>query len=356
MFPLQITQFMRFFSLSIFTLFVFTSVSAQKFGYFDSRVVIQSLNEFKEAQAELDKLAESLKVELDKKYQTLDAKQKVFASKELLLKTNERKSMLKEIYDLELEIEEYRKSKFGYEGALYLKRQALIEPIQEEVFKSVASVCKKNRLEFLFDKASGIVIIYADPIHNYTKLITAAVEPKEEEEEEEQQYGQQESVEPEPAEYAGYIESEYVLKKMPEYQDVLNELENFEAMWKHNFDSLNLQLDSLNDAFNKDEVYLTSEMKDIRIKEINKKKEEVRKFQVDKYGPEGEIFTKRLDLLKPLQEKIYEATEKVAQEKNVHFIFDKTDDRSMFYVNPVYNYSDYVLEEMGLGELEDVIR
>ncbi|MBT31842.1 MAG: hypothetical protein CMO01_19465 [Thalassobius sp.] len=346
---------MRFFSISIFLILSVYGVHAQKYGYFDSRVVIQSLSEYKDAQKELDKFAETWKNELDQKYKALEELQSAYASKEILLKPSDRQKQLQSIYDLESEIEEYRQSKFGYEGALYLKRQALIEPIQEKIFDGVSTVCRKNRLEFLFDKASSIVIIYSDPIHNYTKLITAELEPKEEEGEE-QQYGQKEEVEPEPAEYAGYINSDYVLKKMPEYQDVLNELENFEGMWKHNFDSLNLQLDSLNDAFKKDEVYLTSEMKDIRVKEIDKKKEEVRKFQVDKYGPEGEVFTKRLELLKPLQDKIYESTEKVAQEKNVHFIFDKTDDHSMFYVNPIYNYSDYVLENMGLGEQEDIVR
>ncbi|MEM1137188.1 MAG: OmpH family outer membrane protein [Bacteroidota bacterium] len=347
---------MRILSACIFFLFYIPKVDAQKFGYFDSRVVLKSVSGFQEAQKEIDKKADSFKSELDKKYQSVDKLRKEFSNRELLLKPYERQKMLGEILELEKEIESFKQDKFGYEGELFLERQALIESNKEEVFKRITSVCKKNRLEFLFDKASGIVIIYANPIHNYTELVAKALEPKEEEEEEEAQYGQKEEFKPEPAEHAGYIDSEYILKAMPEYQDVLNEMKNFEGMWQRHFDSLTLQLDSLDDAFKKDEVYLTTEMKSIRLKEIEEKEGEVRQFQIEKYGPEGEVFTKRLDLIKPLQEKIYEVTEELAQEKNVHFIFDKTDDRAMMYVNPVYNYSDYVLEKMELGDQEDVIR
>ncbi len=345
-----------FFLITLFLFFHYTTI-AQKFGYFDSQVVVQTLNEYKTAQQELDKLATSWKSELDKKYAALDKKEKEFAAKELILDAFDRKQMLDEIYELEQDVETYRKEKFGFEGELYLKRQALITPIQEKVFDKIESVCRKNRLEFLFDKASDMVIIYADPIHNYTELVAESLQPKKEEaEEEDAAYAEEEKPKPEPAEHAGYIESDYIIKKMPEYQDVLNEMKNFEAMWQNHFDSLNNQLDSLYGAFKKDEVYLTDEMRTERLEEIDEKKEDVRKFQVDKYGPDGEVFTKRIDLLKPLQEKIFEKTEEVALEKNVHFIFDKTGDLSLFYVNPVYNYSDYVLEALELGDPEDVIR
>ena len=350
-------QFSKHYILAIFLLFFSTHIQGQKFGYFDSGTVVKSLKEYQQAQGELDKLAQDWQKELDSKYSKLKEKEKEFASTELILDAFDRKQRLKEIYTLEKEVETYRKQKFGFEGELYLKRQALIQPIQEKVFKKIESVCRKNRLEFLFDKASDIVIIYTDPIHNFTDLVIESLQPKkEEEEEEEESFGEKEKPKPEGAEHAGYIVSDYILKKMPEYQDVLNEMQNFEGMWQHQFDSIGMQLDSLNKAFKKDEVYLTKEMRAQRLKEINTKKEEVRKFQIDKYGPEGEIFTKRIDLLKPLQEKIYENTEKVGLEKNVHFIFDKTSDISLFYVNPVYNYSDYVLEAMELGDPEDVIR
>jgi outer membrane protein len=356
MFIQHIQTMKHLFLLIVFMISVF-QLNAQKFGYFDSQVVVKSLKEYQEAQKELDKAATAWKTELDKKYAQLEEKKKDYTSIELILDAFDRKQRLNEIYRLEKEVEQYRKDKFGFEGELYLKRQALIEPIQKKVFDKIESVCRKNRLEFLFDKASDIVIIYTDPIYNFTEVVIEELQPKKEvEEEEEEAFGEKEKPKPEAADYAGYIDSEYILKKMPEYQDVLNEMKNFEAIWQKQYDSLGLQLDSLNKAFKKDEVYLTAEMRDQRLKEVNTKKESVRKFQIDKYGPDGEIFTKRIDLLKPLQEKIYENAEEVALEKNVHFIFDKTGDISLFYVNPVYNYSDYILEAMELGDPEDVIR
>ncbi|WP_020533617.1 OmpH family outer membrane protein [Flexithrix dorotheae] len=333
-----------------------TPLIAQRFGYIDSNTIISQDPEYKEAKSNIESFAKSFEDKINKTKAEIVEMRKNYTANEVLMTKERRVEQLAKIETKEEELRKFIEEIYGYEGKVYLKRQEIIVPIQEKIISAINKTCKKNRLEFVFDKAGNIVIIYANPIHNFTPLVIEELNPKKEAE---QKFGEEEEdkkKKPEPADRSGFIISEEILTKMPQYTDVLNEMEVFTKNWKLELNMLQDSLFRLKQAYEKDQVYLTDELKAERLEEINAQQEAVSTYQDEKFGAEGLIYTKRQDLLKPLQEKIFEATEKVAENKRVDFIFDKTDDISMIYANPIHNYTDYVLEELGLGDPADVVR
>jgi len=94
---------------------------------------------------------------------------------------------------------------------------------------------------------------------------------------------------------------------------------------------------------------LTEPMKKKRQDEMLKKEQELKAYRTKQFGYEGQIFKKRQELNKPVQDKIFEAVEKVAKTKKLDLIFDKASELTMIYTNPTFDYTEYVLEELGLA-------
>ena len=90
--------------------------------------------------------------------------------------------------------------------------------------------------------------------------------------------------------------------------------------------------------------------------EIKTKEDEVKKYNSDVFGYEGLFFLKKKELMKPVLEKVFEASEKVSKNNRLDFIFDKAADMVMIYTNPVHDYTDYVLEELAYGDENDTIK
>lgn len=153
----------------------------------------------------------------------------------------------------------------------------------------------------------------------------------------------------------GYINSELIVKKMPEYKKAEQELNQHTQKWQQDIDALKKELDKMNSDYKAEEVLLTEEMKKERLALITEKEKEVKEYQKKVFGFEGMIFLKRQELMKPIQDKVYEAVEKVAKEKGLQIIFDKAADLVMIYTNPVHDYTDYVLEKLGYGDKNDTV-
>jgi outer membrane protein len=95
-------------------------------------------------------------------------------------------------------------------------------------------------------------------------------------------------------------------------------------------------------------LLLTDRIKEDKLKEVEKKKQLARDTQKKYFGYEGLLFLKRQELIKPVQDRVFEAVEKVAKAKRIDIMFDKNADIVMIYTNPVHDYTDYVLEDLGL--------
>ncbi|MEN7550908.1 OmpH family outer membrane protein [Rapidithrix thailandica] len=154
----------------------------------------------------------------------------------------------------------------------------------------------------------------------------------------------------------GYIDTQVILEKMPEYQEAEKELDRLAMNWQNEIDQMKKQLDSLKENYQAEEILLTPELKKEYLAEIKLKEDELREFQSNTFGYEGLLFLKRQELMKPIQDKLFKAAEKVAKQKKLSIVFDKAGDLVMLYTDPRHNYTDYVLEELGLGDPADTPR
>ena len=144
---------------------------AQKFGYVDMNYILNKMPEYKQAQAEIEQLAKGWETEIQKMYQEVELMEAGFKAEEVLLTVDMQKERMMEI-DLKMrELKEYQKQIFGFDGLYFLKKKELIKPVQDQVFEAVQKVAKNNRLQIVFDKSGDLVMIYTDPVHDYTDYV-----------------------------------------------------------------------------------------------------------------------------------------------------------------------------------------
>ena len=155
------------------------------------------------------------------------------------------------------------------------------------------------------------------------------------------------------AQKLGHIDSEYVLNKMPEYAEKKSEIDQLAKDYQKEVQALLSEVEAMRADLRAKEVLYTAEMKKEREVEIEKKAEEALEKQTKLFGFEGLLFKKQEELLKPFLQKLWEAVESVARQKKLDYILDKASDVGIIYSNPVHDYTEYVLEELGLLEKEN---
>lgn len=147
----------------------------------------------------------------------------------------------------------------------------------------------------------------------------------------------------------GYIDSNFILSKMPAYAKAQTELDKQSAAWQKEIEGMYQAVEKMKEDYKAEEVLLTEEMKKKRQTEITRKENEVREYQRKVFGFEGMMFKRRQDLIRPIQDEVFTAVEKVAKARGLQTVFDKSGDLIMIYTNPVHDYTEYVLEELGLA-------
>jgi outer membrane protein len=150
------------------------------------------------------------------------------------------------------------------------------------------------------------------------------------------------------AQKIGYIDSGFILNKMPEYKKAQGEVEKLSKGWQEELDKRTQEIEKDFMEFKSEEVLLTDEMKKVRLDSIARKRTKLAESQKKYFGFEGLLFLKRQEIIKPIQDKMFEAVEKVCRTKRIDIMLDKSGDFVMLYTNPVHDYTDYVLEELGL--------
>ena len=160
----------RSFFLFLFLIFTIDGYS-QKFGYVNSDFILNSMPEYKEALAEIDNLSKAWEKEVSDMYLELEKKEVILKNEEILLTKEmyeEKRILLDEEWK---EVRGYQQKVFGFEGLYFLKKKELIQPIQDILFESIENVAKQNRLQIIFDKSSEPVLLYTNPIHDYTDYV-----------------------------------------------------------------------------------------------------------------------------------------------------------------------------------------
>lgn len=152
----------------------------------------------------------------------------------------------------------------------------------------------------------------------------------------------------------GYIDSEYITSKMSDYKKVEADMDAYSAKWVKDIQDKYAEFEKLKQQFQQEEVLLTADMKRERQKAINDKESEVKELNNKIFGLNGLLFQKKKELMRPIMDEIYKSCEKVARQKQLMFIFDKASDISMIYTDPRHDYTDYVIEALGLNAKEDL--
>lgn len=154
----------------------------------------------------------------------------------------------------------------------------------------------------------------------------------------------------------GYIDTDFILGKMPEYKEAQQEIDQLTTAWAKEVEDMNKAIMSMHAALEAEQVLLTEEMKNERSAAIRKKEEEMKEYQKKVFGFGGLLFLKKQELMKPVQDKVWDAVDKVAKQNNLAIVFDKAGDLVMIYTDPRFDYTDFVLDELGLGDPIDNIR
>lgn len=150
-----------------------------------------------------------------------------------------------------------------------------------------------------------------------------------------------------PAAKFGYVDSDYILSQIPEYKAAQTELDKTSAQWQKEIETKFAEVEKLSKAYQADAILLTDEMKKKREQEIATREKEAKDLQKQKFGVEGELFKKRQELVKPIQDKVYNAIKTVADKNGLGFVLDKSAQLTILYANPKYDRSDDVLEILG---------
>jgi outer membrane protein len=144
------------------------------------------------------------------------------------------------------------------------------------------------------------------------------------------------------------IDSKFILEKIPEYKDAQKKLDQFSDLWQQEIDQKQAAMDKMVKDFEAEQVMLPENLKKKREDEIFNKEKELRDLQRKRYGFEGDLFKKRQELIKPIQDKVYNAVQKLAVEKQYDFILDKSEGITVIFADPKLDKSEEILRSMGV--------
>ncbi|HIP32611.1 MAG TPA: OmpH family outer membrane protein [Crocinitomicaceae bacterium] len=145
-----------------------------------------------------------------------------------------------------------------------------------------------------------------------------------------------------------YIDSDYILKNVPAYEAAKEKLDKLADRWTKEIDKRYEVLSKKKENFAREEVLLPKEEKKKRKEEIEKLELEAMQMQKMRFGVKGDYFSKRQELIKPIQDDVYDAMQKVASKRNYSFVFDKANQSNLVYADSKYDISSSVLKEMGI--------
>ncbi len=144
------------------------------------------------------------------------------------------------------------------------------------------------------------------------------------------------------------IDTRYILDKMPEYATAQKQLDVVAAGWQKDIDTKQSDLDRMYKAYDAEQVMLSDDLKKKRQDQLFLKEKELRELQRQRFGFEGDLFKKRQELVKPVQDKVYNTVQKMATQRGYDFVLDKSEGITVIFADPKLDKSDEVLKELGV--------
>ena len=149
------------------------------------------------------------------------------------------------------------------------------------------------------------------------------------------------------------VNIDYVMAHVPDYSQAQSRLNKYIEEWRTELDNKSNELDKLKQAYEKEAYLLPDGLKRRRQEEIKNKEQEVISLQRQRFSTGGDLDKKRAELMKPVQDRVYSAIERIANEKSYIFVFDKSASSTIIFANKKYDISDQVLEILGYSPSQD---
>jgi outer membrane protein len=148
------------------------------------------------------------------------------------------------------------------------------------------------------------------------------------------------------AQRIAYVEVNLILESIEEYNKAQEELDKIASNWRQEIAQEYDKIKAMYNKYQAEQVLLSDEARKQKEDEIMAAEQRVREMQKEKFGPEGELFQRRKELVQPIQERVFAAIESYANERGYDFIFDKGSNTGMIFSNPRYDVTADILEEL----------
>lgn len=145
-----------------------------------------------------------------------------------------------------------------------------------------------------------------------------------------------------------FVDTEYILGRIPSYDASQKQLDKFAADWQKEIEDKRADIEKLYKDYQAERVLLTEDMRKKREEDIIQREKDLKTLQKKYFAPEGDLYKKRQELIKPIQDDVFNAIKELAQEGNYDVIFDTASGPTMLYTNPRYDKSDEILEKLGI--------
>jgi outer membrane protein len=144
------------------------------------------------------------------------------------------------------------------------------------------------------------------------------------------------------------IDTRYILDKIPDYKEAQKQLDEVAAGWQKDIDGKQSELDNMYKSYEAEQVMLSDELKKKREDQLFNKEKDLRDLQRKRFGFEGDLFKKRQELIKPIQDKVYNAVQRLAVTRGYDFVLDKSEGITIIFADPKLDKSEDVLKELGI--------
>lgn len=144
------------------------------------------------------------------------------------------------------------------------------------------------------------------------------------------------------------IDTRYILDKMPDYAQAQKQLDVIAADWQKDIDAKQASLDKMYKDYDAEQVMLSDDLKKKREDQLFLKEKELRDLQRQRFGFEGDLFKKRQELIKPIQDKVFNAVQKISVQRGYDFVLDKSEGITIIFADPKLDKSDDVLKQLGV--------
>ena len=144
------------------------------------------------------------------------------------------------------------------------------------------------------------------------------------------------------------IDTRYILDKLPDYKTAQTQLDDIAEGWQKDIDAKQKELDDMYKAYEAEQVMLSDDLKKKREDQLFNKEKDLRDLQRKRFGFEGDLFKKRQELIKPIQDRVYNSVQKISVQRGYDFVLDKSEGINIIFADPKLDKSEDILRDLGV--------